>query len=113
MADTPQPPRSVDEVLDWLEEGRVSPAEAFALFRDLERRGAQETKRPVVVKSRPPTTPSASERSEESEAERRKRLKSVLDELDRYIGLDSVKVLVREVQAFVEIQQRRSQARLA
>jgi len=40
-------------------------------------------------------------------------LQQALADLDALIGLESVKELVREVQAFVEIQQRRSKARLA
>jgi len=46
-------------------------------------------------------------------AARAGRLHAVLDELDGLIGLDSVKQLVRELQAFVEIQRRRAQEQLA
>jgi len=46
-------------------------------------------------------------------AERERRVRAALDELDALIGLASVKKLVRELQAFLEIQRRRTEARLA
>ena len=101
MAEAVQPPRTADEILDWLAEGRVSPAEAFAMFRSLER----------APEPAPRLRPRAAE-VDDDEA-RKARLRQVMDELDRLTGLASVKELVREVQAFVEIQQRRSRERLA
>lgn len=105
MSEVTQPPRNADEVLDWLEEGKVSPAEAFALFRELEQKG------PVL--SRPRNHSQGSDTQVDDEAARKQRLHEVMRELDSLIGLGSVKSLVREVQAFVEIQQRRSHMRLA
>lgn len=101
MAEAVQPPRTADEILDWLEAGRVSPAEAFALFRTLER--APEPS----VRTRVRTA------EVDDEEARKERLRRVMEELDRLTGLTSVKDLVKEVQAFVDIQQRRSKARLA
>ncbi|NLJ69365.1 MAG: AAA family ATPase [Firmicutes bacterium] len=82
---------TVEEVLDWLEEGRVSPAEAFALFRTIGERAE-------IVSSQ----------AKESQ----EKLNDVLAELDGLIGLKEVKQLVREIQAFVEIQKRRTEERL-
>ena len=101
MAGAVQPPRTADEILDWLEAGRVSPAEAFALFRSLERT-------PEL-----PARPRLRAEAVDDDEARKARLAAVMAELDSLTGLKSVKELVREVQAFVEIQQRRSQARLA
>ena len=106
MADTLHPPRSAEEVLDWLEAGRISPAEAFALFRTIDHSG------PGAAKPRAHTPPASSAEMEE-EAARKERLRRVMEELDALVGLTSVKELVREVQAFVEIQQRRARHRLA
>ena len=84
-------PMTVEEVLDWLEEGRVSPAEAFALFRTI-------GERVEIANSQPKET--------------QEKLKDVLAELDGLIGLTEVKQLVREIQAFVQIQKRRTEERL-
>lgn len=83
-----------EEIFDWLEQGQVSPAEAFRLFRELEGR--------VVA-------PTAAD----GDRATARRLEEALRELDALVGLDQVKKLVREIQAFVLIQQRRSQAGLA
>lgn len=106
MAMTAGPPYTAEEVLDLFEQGKLSPAEAFALFRRLETgRG-----------TRPVSTPNSLQRTkvkeEDDDEARRRRLKEAEDELIRLIGLGSVKRLVKEVQAFVEIQQRRMAERL-
>ncbi|HLS91242.1 MAG TPA: AAA family ATPase [Limnochordia bacterium] len=105
MAEAVQPPRTADEVLDWLEQGRLSPAEAFAIFRTLDQDRRASNQLRVAVRESP--------REQDPEEARRQRLQQALADLDALIGLESVKELVREVQAFVEIQQRRSKARLA
>ncbi|NMB45147.1 MAG: AAA family ATPase [Firmicutes bacterium] len=84
-------PLTVEEVLDWLEEGRVSPAEAFALFRAMGKRN---------------------ESPNGGAKESQEQLGEVLAELDTLIGLKEVKQLVREIQAFVEIQKRRAEEQL-
>ncbi|NMB25610.1 MAG: AAA family ATPase [Firmicutes bacterium] len=82
---------TMDEVLEWLELGRISSAEAFALFQAMSRCAELAT--------------SVTSDSEEQ-------LKDVLAELDRLIGLGEVKQLVREIQAFVQIQRRRAAEQL-
>jgi stage V sporulation protein K len=84
-------PMTVEEVLDWLEEGRVSPAEAFVLFRAVEEKV---------------------ELPNDSVKDNQEQLEDVLAELDALIGLKEVKQLVREIQAFVQIQKRRTEERL-
>ena len=84
-------PTNVEEVLDWLEEGKVSPAEAFALFRAI---GKRDESWNGAVKGN------------------QEQLKDVLAELDALIGLREVKQLVREIQAFVQIQKRRTEEQL-
>lgn len=131
-------PSSVDEVLDWLSEGRLTPAEAFSLFRQLDvhsthERGSRHHRslfgpggsRSAHHKSgdgaaNAPHTDgndgpagSAADAGDEARLQRQQRMQAVLDELDRLIGLQSVKELVREVQAFVEIQRRRARENLA
>ncbi len=48
----------------------------------------------------------------EVELTRRKRVEGILQELDSLVGLDSVKKLIMEIQAFVEIQKRRAKENL-
>ncbi|HEY8448921.1 MAG TPA: AAA family ATPase [Bacillota bacterium] len=75
----------------WIEQGRVSPAQAVAYFQELER----------------------TELGEALAREQRLRLEAALKELDSLIGLTRVKELVHELRAFVEIQQQRREAGLA
>jgi len=105
MAEAARPPRTADEVLDWLEQGKLSPAEAFEHFCTLDRDRRAAGLRPAA---REMTREAA-----DAEEARKLRLRQAMEELDALIGLEPVKELVREVQAFVEIQQRRSKARLA
>lgn len=84
-------PMTIDEVLDWLEEGRVSPAGAFALFRTMGERA---------------DVPNGGAKDNQEQ------LEDVLTELDGLIGLKEVKNLVREIQAFVQIQKLRAEERL-
>lgn len=135
-------PTNPDEVLDWLSTGRLTPAEAFALFRTLdapdrwpdtgshagtslddtneprsrhagEKSGVsprallKRTRRQRGDKATPGTA------TPDPALERERRLQAVMDELDALIGLQSVKQLVKEVRAFVEIQRRRAQEKLA
>ncbi|HEX6972187.1 MAG TPA: AAA family ATPase [Limnochordia bacterium] len=98
MPDDGNPPRTPEEVIDLFESGRVNPAQAFSLFRQLE--NGAPPRRPVAPPARP--------KGADDEAERQARLAEVLRELDGLIGLHSVKKLVREVHAFVDIQRRRA-----
>ena len=83
-------PSSMQEVIQWIENGQVSPVEAFRLFEQV-----GET----VLQSIP-------------EEDAASRIKSIMSELDELIGLSYVKELVKEIQAFVEIQRRRSEVGL-
>lgn len=106
-------PRTASEVLDLFEQGRVTPAEAFALFRSIEK-GQEQLNHHGAPALNPvnSTRPKSKEKVEDDEEARRQRLREVEEELNSLIGLESVKELVREVQAFVEIQQRRKKLHL-
>ncbi|HVB09914.1 MAG TPA: AAA family ATPase [Bacillota bacterium] len=82
-------PRSVREVLQWIEEGKVSSAQAFPLIRTTEQ----------------PRAPAAGGRlgTATTDAD----IRAILSELDELVGLSRVKEVVRELQAFAEIQRRR------
>lgn len=86
-----RPVRTPEELLSEVESGRLSPAAALSLLAELP------------------------DRVQVGEAERARgdKLKEVLDELDSLIGLTGVKSLVRELQAFVEIQRRRAEESLS
>jgi stage V sporulation protein K len=87
-------PRSVREVLAWIEEGRVSSAEAFGLMRAAERR-----------RLGPEPGPSGGQPGGEDASQR---VRAILSELDELVGLGRVKEVVRELHAFAEIQRRRA-----
>lgn len=92
-------PQTIEETLSLFEQGLLTPAEAFAHFRRIERKpfSGVPARRVVDAHNKEPT----------EDGERTKRLSQVLQELDSLIGLAEVKSLVREIQAFIEIQQRR------
>lgn len=134
MARRTENPSNVDETLEWLSQGRLTPAEAFALLRTFDgsshgdglgsdrtrRRGGPRIghrtghrRRWGAQRSEGAGTQDAAGAEEESSAEKQARLRAVLNELDALIGLESVKELVREVQAFVDIQRRRARENLA
>ncbi|MDI3535306.1 MAG: stage sporulation protein, partial [Thermosediminibacterales bacterium] len=81
-----------NKVLDMLERGQITTAEAFVLFRELE-----EEQVPVSL---------------EKNEEKSKNLDEIMKELDSLVGLDKVKKLVREIKAFVEIQKKREEEKL-
>ena len=86
--------------------GETLPGRGLCIFRtlDQDRRVDESPSRRRRGKARESRIP---------KRQGRQRLQQALADLDAFIGLESVKELVREVQAFVEIQQRRSKARLA
>ncbi|MEW6227807.1 MAG: AAA family ATPase [Bacillota bacterium] len=86
-------PRNVNPVLAGLEEGRLSPVEALEALRDS-------------------SDPSASQRAQEGAPLNTWRLNEALAELDSLIGLHKVKALVREIVAYVRIQQIRAARQL-
>lgn len=125
-------PGSVEEVLDWLSQGRLTPAEAFSWLRSLERPDASwprrawrhrswlrtggyenATQRHAGPGENASTRQGGEGASEDEETARRQRLQAVMDELNGLIGLSSVKELVREVQAYAEIQRLRAKENLA
>lgn len=93
-----------DEVLEELKEGQLAPAEAMRRLQVV---------RPVPLGPAPGGVRGASRQAvrgggkEDAEAERRQRVEVILRELDHLVGLSSVKKLVREIQAYVFIQQKR------
>lgn len=80
-------------VLELLERGEITPVTAFNML--------------------PQNAMEANGKGIEAEEARRRRVEEVLHELDRLVGLTSVKGLVREMQAYVEIQKRREKEQLA
>lgn len=81
-----------DQIMEIFEKGEITPGEAFARFCRLNQ---------------------ATGPSDDAGSLYRRKIDEIMGELDSLIGLDAVKKLVREIQAFVEIQKRRSQERLA
>ncbi|MCL4425742.1 MAG: stage V sporulation protein K [Firmicutes bacterium] len=82
-------PTSLEEVFDWLGAGKISSSEAFGLFQEVEKGALAEPDRT-----------------------NQKGLEEAMKELDSLIGLTEVKELVKEIQAFVEIQRRRAKENL-
>ncbi len=85
---------STEEVLELLEAGEISASEAFVLFQKLDRTEAQNGRAEV-------------------DSSDWKRLEEAMQELDSLIGLESVKKLVKELGAFVQIQKKRAEQQLA
>ncbi len=84
-------PKTPREVLYWVENGRISSDAALRHLTQLDRRSASA----AAVESRANHT-SQKDRADE-----------VLRQLDQLVGLSGVKLLVREIRAFIEVQQRR------
>lgn len=79
-----------DQIIDMIARGAITPVEAFILFKEMDEK-----------KETSPLRPNGEEKIED-----------VLKELDSLIGLTKVKQLVREIQAYVEIQKRRQKEQL-
>lgn len=82
---------SHEAILAAFEEGKLTPAQAFNLFHNLRERS---------VGGHPDSQAKAL------------RLKETMGELESLVGLENVKALVKEIQAFIEIQKKRAQERL-
>lgn len=80
-----------NQVIDLLSSGDISTVDAFILFTELESDKKQNPGKML-----------------EDE-----KLEDIMRELDELIGLDKIKLLVREIQAFIEIQKRRQEENLA
>lgn len=78
------------DVFIAIENGEISPAQAFKSLREMDNITAYHTK----------------------VDNRQKQIEEILYELDHLIGLSEVKKLVREIYAFIEIQRRRAQEKL-
>ncbi|TYP48688.1 stage V sporulation protein K [Thermosediminibacter litoriperuensis] len=78
-----------NQIMDMLANGTITPVEAFILFEEIGEKKAE------------PIKPSTEEKIED-----------ILKELDSLVGLPKVKQLVKEIQAFVEIQKRRQKEQL-
>ncbi len=83
-----------EDVLSAIESGKMSPLEGFKKLREIDnaatgKRDANNTQSTVE-----------------------QRIENVLREMDNLIGLGEVKVLVREIYAFIEIQKRREREHL-
>lgn len=79
-----------EDILNALERGEITPAEAFTQFRQLD------------IINCPRETDKTPKATEEA-----------LRELEQLIGLESVKNLVLEIKAYIDIQKRRQQEKLA
>ncbi|GAB6875679.1 AAA family ATPase [Thermaerobacter litoralis] len=85
-------PSSPDEVLRWIEDGRIAPPQAVAYLHQLEREPAPETS--------------------DDERQREREIEAALAELDALIGLHHVKRVIREIRAYVTVRERRARAGL-
>ncbi|MGL5512774.1 MAG: AAA family ATPase [Sporomusa sp.] len=83
-----------NDVLKAIEAGQISPLEAFKRLREFD------------------NTPSNSRGVSGTQPGTEQRIENILSELDNLIGLSEVKLLVREINAFIEIQKRREKERL-
>lgn len=92
-------PGSYDEVVELLEQGRISVAEAFKLLRDIEVGGQAMTPRNILPIP--------------AQFDQLATLDEIMAELESLIGLAKVKKLVKELQAFIQIQKAREAQHLA
>jgi len=84
-----------DEVFDLLQNGEISPVTALTMYDNIE---GSDSPGKVV---------------EFPDKQSQHRVEAILGELDVLVGLSSVKKLVREIHAYVEIQRRRIKENLA
>jgi len=89
-------PRTIREVLDWVEEGKLGLSDAFSYLGQSQLAGeAAEQAEPV------------------GKGPARAGKEDSLNELDQLVGLSGVKELIRELRAFVDVQGRRVRLGLA
>lgn len=98
------PPLTKDEILSKLKAGEMSPADALKYLGQLQAGSSAHAPLRIVAQQLP--------QDKESEDAAKIRLDEAMADLERLIGLKYVKELVREVQAFVLIQKRRTEAHL-
>ena len=87
-------PGSPEELFHWVEQGRVAPEAALPILSDFHNQTAHRLRR---------------ERTEPD----RESPDAVLAEMDHLVGLTSIKCVVRDIRAFVEVQVLREKAGLA
>ena len=90
-------PTRLQEISEWLRQGEIKPGEAINLAMELRRR---QTRRSPDARSTAGAQPDAA-------AAREERIQAILQELDGFVGLETVKQHVHEIQAFTSIQLRR------
>ena len=108
--ENPIRPSRLEEVIEWLEAGRITPAQAFSFLYDIETGG-----RPGGGSAPPERRvlgPTADQGAESDRAQV-KRLEEIMRDLDALVGLRGVKGVVKEITAFAQIQQRRAREGLA
>jgi stage V sporulation protein K len=82
--------KNPNQVMELLTNGQITPAEAFIFFRELDNHKNQ-----IITR-----------------ANDEEQLEDIMKELDELVGLDKVKQLVKEIQAFVAIQKKRQEENL-
>lgn len=107
-------PQTVEQVLKWVEEGRIPLAKAFNYLVELEKTGGPGIQAPGNGRAAVTCEGTgAAHAARAAQLTRAARVEEAMQELEVLIGLDGVKRLVRELYAFVEIQRRRAQHFLA
>lgn len=82
--------KDIGQVTKMLEKGEISMIDALAYVRQIDHSQSQGLIKPLNLQS----------------------IEQIMKELDSLIGLANVKKLVKEIQAFIQIQQRRKQEKL-
>ncbi len=98
MARVRQPQR-MEEISNWLRQGRITPADALQMAIELRKRRT--------------AAPRAQGKPADTAQDQQRRIQAVIGELEGLVGLGQVKQLVRELQAYIAIQLRRARAGLA
>lgn len=83
--------KEIGQVIGLVEKGEITAGEALIRLRQLEGCNGQVTGKTINLRS----------------------IEEIIRELESLIGLNNIKKLVKEIQAFIQIQQRRRQERLA
>jgi stage V sporulation protein K len=93
-------PQRLQEISEWLRRGEIGPGDAISLAMELRRRQSAAAARPEPAAADP-------------QVMREERVRVVLADLDRLVGLEGVKRHVREIHAFTSIQMKRKACGLA
>jgi len=82
--------KDIGQVIGMVEKGEITAGEALVRLRQIEENQSQQPTKSFNLRQ----------------------VEEIIKELDSLIGLTNVKKLVKEIQAFIQIQQRRKQERL-